>query len=411
LEVAPLRSKASDRSRKRSWLQVWVLLVLGALLFVALTIALRETFTSPHPGANDFYIPWRAVRALVVEGRNPYSPEVTRDIQQVLFGGPRPPGTHQYAFAYPLTVLPLLAPLAPLPYDWAEAIWVTLSMWALLGGLFLSLRVPDWSPRPLFMAVLAIWALLFYPAARALILGQIAAIVFFLATASIYLLHRGHPAWAGVALAATTIKPQMVVLLIPILLLWATERRQMIVWRTFAVTLAGMVLLPLLWLPTWPLDFVRAVTDYAGYVPVGSPVGIALSALPASGVMTIALDGALMALLAYGYWRERAHGTASLLWLASLAIVVGLLIVPRGGTTNQVLLIIPCMLATCWFVHRHRGPLMTSLILALLLVLPWLLFLATVQGNTEQVIMFVPLPFAVLLLLWPIRPGGRPCAS
>lgn len=410
MDVAPTRDEAPVRSNKRSWLRRGGLFLFWALFFVAVATALREAFTSSHPGANDFYIPWRAVRELAIEGRNPYSPAVTRDIQQVLFGGPRPPGAHQYAFAYPLTILPLLAPLAPLPYDWAEAIWLTLSLWALLGGFFLSLRVLDWSPRPLAMAALALWALLFYPAARALILGQIAAIVFFLAAASIYLLHRGHPAWAGVALAATTIKPQMVVLLIPLLLLWATERRQMIVWRTFALTLAGLVLLPLLWLPTWPLDFLRAVTDYAGYVPVGSPVGIALSFLPASGVLTFALDGVLLALLAYGFWRERAHGTSSLLRIASLSIVVGLLIMPRGGTTNQVLLVIPCMLATCWLVRRRRGPLTASVILALLLALPWLLFLITVQGNTEQDVMFVPLPFAVLLFLL-IRPGGRPCVQ
>ena len=382
--------------------------LLVSLLVVLAVLALHTLFTGPHPGANDFYIPWRATRALVVEGRNPYAPEVTRDIQQALFGGPRPPGTHQFAFAYPLTVLPLLAPFAPLPYDWAEAIWLTLLLGALLGGLFLTLRTVRWSPHPLVLAGLALWAILFYPAARALILGQIAVVVFLLVTLSLFLLHRGHLAWAGLTLAATTIKPQMVIFFLPALLLWGVNQKHWAMLRSFGLTLFGMIALPLLWLPTWPGEFAHAVTDYAGYVPVGSPVEVALARLPFNRGSTVVVNVLLLVLLAHQLWQERTGAEPNLLWIASLSIVVGLLIMPRGGTTNQVLLIIPCTLVAYWLTQRNRGPIVASILLTILTLAPWILFLITVQGNTAQDIMFVPLPFAVLLLLL-FRPGKQSC--
>ncbi len=387
-------------------------LCLLVTLCVALTVlAVHHLFTAPHPGANDFYIPWRAVRALVVEGRNPYSPEVTRDIQQVLFGGPRPPGTHQFAFAYPLTVLPLLTPLAPLPYDWAEAIWLTVLLGALLSGFFLALRAIDWTPRPLALAGLALWTIMFYPAARALIEGQLAAIVFFLVTLSVFLLRRGHMAWAGVALAAATIKPQMVIFFVPALLLWGMAQKHWVLLRSFGLTLLGMIVFPLLWLPNWPGEFAHAVTEYAGYVPVGSPVEVALAHLPFSRGATVVVDILLLALLAYQLWQEHTRAEPNLLWIASLSIIVGLLIMPRGGTTNQVLLIVPCMLVTYWLTQRNHGPIVASLLLTILTLAPWILFLSTVQGNTEQDIMFVPLPFTVLLLLLLFRPGKPLCVE
>ena len=51
--------------------------VLVSILVVLAVLAFRTLFTSTHPGANDFHIPWRATRALVVEVRNPSAPTVT----------------------------------------------------------------------------------------------------------------------------------------------------------------------------------------------------------------------------------------------------------------------------------------------------------------------------------------------
>ncbi|NOZ06780.1 MAG: DUF2029 domain-containing protein [Chloroflexi bacterium] len=379
------------------------LVLLVSLSMMLTALAIHRLFTGPHPGANDFYIPWRAVRALVVEGRNPYSPEVTRDIQQVLFGGPRPPGTHQFAFAYPLTVLPLLAPLAPLPYDWAEAIWLTVLLGALLGGFFLALRAIDWTPRPWALAGLATWTILFYPAARALILGQMAVIVFLLVALTLFLLRRGQWAGAGICLALTTLKPQMVALMVLLLLVWGAHQRM---WRFvggFLGTMVTMVVIPMLWLPTWPLDFIESTRAYAGYTENTSPVRVMLHLFGFFAPWwEIGLTVLLCLFLAREIWHSAHSSWYNLLPLTVLSLVVGLLIFPRTATTNQVLLIIPIL----WWVntvqHNPLWVLGAGLVLLALLIGGWTLFLATTQGSgSEALLMYAPFPWAALLLTIP----------
>ncbi len=377
--------------------------LLVSLVVVLTVLALHHLFTSPRPGANDFYIPWRAVRALVVEGRNPYSPEVTRDIQKELFGSPRPAGTHQFAFAYPLTVLPLLAPLAPLSYDWAEAIWLTALLGTLLGGLLLTLRAVRWAPRPFPLAGLALWTILFYPAARALLLGQLAVVVFFLAALTLFLLHRGHWTGAGVCLALTTMKPQMVAPMIVLLAVWAVHQR---VWHFvggFLGTMALTVIIPMLWLPTWPLDFLAGMRAYVGYTENTSPVRVTLDRFGLfAPLWEISLIGALCLFLTVAIWDSAQRSWSNLLPLAALALIIGLLVFPRTATTNQVLLIIPMF----WWINQVRHNASTSvgavLILLALLIGGWALFLSTAHSaGSESPLMYAPFPWVALLLTVP----------
>src|SRR5207237_517929 len=143
------------------------------LLAGGLSVAFYNNLTHSYPGANDFYIPWRASRELFVAGRNPYSAEVTRDIQIVLFGAPRRADEHQYAFAYPLPVSLLLSPLVRLPYDAAEAAWLSVCLILLL----LSVAALALPARPGRLLAFLAFGVLFYPAARSLILGQFAIVV------------------------------------------------------------------------------------------------------------------------------------------------------------------------------------------------------------------------------------------
>jgi len=387
-----------------NWPKVAAFTVIGLAVAATTASVLRFAYTAPHPGANDFYIPWHAVRALVIEGRNPYSAEVTRDIQEVLFGGPRPSGTHQFAFAYPLTVLPLLAPLAPLPYDWAEAIWLTLLLGALLGGTFLALRTVGWSPQPLALAGLVLWAILFYPAARALLLGQLAVVVFLLIALTLFLLQRRHWTAAGICLALATMKPQMVTLMILLLAAWAVHQRMWHFAGGFLGTMALLVTIPMLWLPAWPLDFLASMSAYVGYTENTSPVKVTIDLF---GLVApwweVGFAGALCLFLAVAVWDSARRSWANLLPLAALSLIIGLLIFPRTATTNQVLLIIPLL----WWVNevRLRNPLASAgggLVLLALLIGGWALFLRTAHSaGAESPLMYAPFPWVALLLTVP----------
>ncbi|HEX3585201.1 MAG TPA: hypothetical protein VH024_04360, partial [Candidatus Angelobacter sp.] len=70
---------------------------------------------SPRGNLSDLYPTWLGARELLLHRRDPYSAEVTREIQAGYYGRPidvsRPEDpTNQQAFAYPVYVAFLLAP-------------------------------------------------------------------------------------------------------------------------------------------------------------------------------------------------------------------------------------------------------------------------------------------------------------
>src|SRR5436190_15639292 len=76
---------------------------------------------SPRGNLSDLYPPWLGARELLLRGRDPYSAEVTADIQKGFWGrvvDPRNPNdpTDESRFAYPLYVVFLLAPTVALPF-------------------------------------------------------------------------------------------------------------------------------------------------------------------------------------------------------------------------------------------------------------------------------------------------------
>src|ERR1700683_3354014 len=75
----------------------------------------------PIGNNSDLYPRWLGARELLVHGRDPYSPAVTREIQTGFYGRPlnsQNPSdpTDQVAFAYPLYVAYLLTPTLTLPF-------------------------------------------------------------------------------------------------------------------------------------------------------------------------------------------------------------------------------------------------------------------------------------------------------
>ncbi len=75
---------------------------------------------SPRGNLSDLYPRWLGARELLLHGRDPYSAEVTREIQIGYYGevldGSRPDSPKdQQRFAYPVYVVFLLAPVIKIP--------------------------------------------------------------------------------------------------------------------------------------------------------------------------------------------------------------------------------------------------------------------------------------------------------
>ena len=74
----------------------------------------------PRGNLSDLYPRWLGARELLLRHRDPYSPEITREIQAGYYGRPLDPARagdpkDEEGFAYPVYVVFLLAPAIKLP--------------------------------------------------------------------------------------------------------------------------------------------------------------------------------------------------------------------------------------------------------------------------------------------------------
>src|SRR5258708_38668377 len=153
-----------------------IAVVLLSGFLVALTWAFYTFITVKYPGANDFYQRWRGARAFWVEGRDPYSQDVSRQVENDLYGHPYDPdpALDEYPgdFLYPFHAAVLLAPLAVLPFALASAIWFTLTASAIGLAFVVSADLFNWRlPFWLFLGGVG-WAPTLFPSLRGLFLGQ-----------------------------------------------------------------------------------------------------------------------------------------------------------------------------------------------------------------------------------------------
>jgi hypothetical protein len=385
-------------------------LILVAVIFVLLfaldVYAVYAVFTSHYPGANDFFSRWKGAEVFWREGLDPYSEETTLAIQEGIYGRPALPDEDPGPFAYPLYTVFLVAPLLPLSYAWAEAIWLVILQFSLISGVLLSLVLVDWRLPRWLVVLTALWSVAFYHSARTLFLGQFAGLVFFWTVGVFLTLKTRRDIVAGILLALTTIKPQMSFLLIPALLIWGVGQRR---WRflgSFVGTMAILLGASFLLLPGWLGEFVAQVLRYPSYTDIGSPVWILTHHyLPFLGTPGEVVISALLLLYLVIECRHLLRVQADserFLWLMGLILLVTNLVVLRTATTNYVVLYIPLFFVLKIAADRlPKAQLWLALFYLFSLVGLWALFLATVQGDYESPIMYLPLPLLLLFgLLW-----------
>lgn len=390
----------------RSSLNRLTLLLLALLLLVSNVVATHAFFTSRYPGANDFASRWAGARAFWRDGLSPYSDEATRQIQMLIYGRPIPPEEEQEfdpgPFAYPFYTVFLLWPLVYMPYAWAEAVWLVVLEVCLLAGLLFSLRIQGWSPPRWLLACTAVWAFLFYPAARALLLGQFAVFVFATIGATILALKVRSDTLAGVCLALSTVKPQMVFLLVPLVLWWAAREKRHRFTGSFLVCMA--VLAGVSWMiePGWLGAFLRQVARYPSYTAIGSPIWILVhTVFPALGTPgEWALSALVVAyFLGAAYLVLRQQDRELPQWIVGLCLIVTNLVAVRTATTNYVVLLVPMVMVFRALQRTgRRGAWLVLVVEAVLLVGHWVLFLATVVDKFEHPVVYLPLPLGLLFV-------------
>ena len=356
-------------------------------------------------------------RALLKDGISPYSDETAVRIQTLAYGRPAQPGEHELRVAYPLYSIIFFAPFALIDnYVLARAVWMTLLEVGLIALVFLSLRLASWKPAPLLLALLLVFSLFWYHGLRPLVNGNAVILVAVGLTAGLLALRAGSEELAGVLFAFTTIKPQVVVLVLAFVCIWGLFQGR---WRLLGWLVGTVALLAAsaaLIYPDWILQDLREVIRYPAYNPPGTPGAVFAQWWPAFGSRLGWALTAVISLLLLFEWRAALKSDArGMTWTFFLTLAAGQWIGIQTDPGNFVALFPALILALGLLAARWKRGAVAITIGSLVVLMAglWWLFLATLSYGDQPVqgpLMFFPLPAFVLVMLywvrwWAVRPS------
>ena len=338
---------------------------------------------TPRGNLSDLYPRWLGARELLLDGRNPYSPEVTREIQRGYYGRPLDPQLpgdpkDQQGFAYPAYVVFLLAPTVHFRFETVQAGFRWLLVGLAIASVLLWLRVLRWKPSFEATLIFIVLMLGWLPLVQGIKLQQLSLLVAGLLAACGACLAGGWFFCGGGLLALATIKPQLAWPLVLWLLAWTAND-----WRSRRRFVLGFGLVMLLLLvgaqlvlPGWLGMFAEAVGQYHRYTQNQSVLGVLFGSIAGR-----ILEVASVILCAVCLWRMRGEPASSAVFGRAFALVMALtvVVVPMFAPYNQVLLV-PALLALCWSESSGASVLpairLARGVGAILLVWPWIAALA-----------------------------------
>jgi hypothetical protein len=330
----------------------------------------------PQRNFSDLFPHWLGTRELLLRGRDPYSPEITREIQQGYYGRPidnrrSTDPIDEQRFAYPLFVVFLLAPTVGLPFGVVKVLFTVILFAVAIWSVVLWIRIIDLKTAQNGMLPYILLALATIPYAQGIQLQQFSVLVAFLLAATVYAFATERFVTAGILLAIATIKPQLSVYLIGCLLLWSVSR-----WRSrkpvaisFCILVAGFILASELLLPGWPSEFFASIQPYLRYTQATTGIHKLFGAMAGTIVLiSLAIVTALAA------WRAKSKPVDSDDFKLAISLVLAFtcISIPSLAPHNQVLLV-PAYLLLIKEGKRVRtgGRLARSLWLAAWLTLAW----------------------------------------
>jgi len=312
-------------------------------IFAPANTASAKQQNRPIGNNSDLYARWYGTRELLIHHRNPYSRNITREVQAGFYGRPldsqsASDPTAQEGFNYPLYTAFLLAPVAGLRFATAQMIVRWLLIFAASCSVPLWIRALGVRLRLPLVLVGMVLTAGSYPSVMEFYQQNLAAFVIFLLAVSMACVARGWLTLAGFLLALSTIKPEIAGLMVLWCLFWAAGqwKKRYALLASFSATLATLIVAAEIALPHWIARFLDVIREYQ----------ISDADLPISEVLLPRFAGklvtfSLICLLIVLFWRWKASeaGSEAFQWGIAWAAAVTLFVVPKLAAYNHFLLV------------------------------------------------------------------------
>ncbi|GAP15262.1 predicted membrane protein [Longilinea arvoryzae] len=397
-------------TRQRITLSQPVQRILAGLLFVFLVALLAVGIHAVMAGNTvgmDLHTFYLAARNVFVDHESPYAENVAVESQLSVLRRLATENDDQMAFVYPPYSLLPLAPLAGLPFDWAQAIWMA---FFIVGSVSAMLLV--FPRRPLLPAM---GVLLFYPFTFGIILGNfvnLVALVILVAISKVMIGSKPPKKWQiffGIFLAWATIKPQFFWLYLICILLASLKKRLWPLMISFGISLVGFFGISFLLVPNWPVLWLARVAKHVGYISKFPNITLFLNELrnPADArTLTIALIALFVGVTAWAllsWWKGRLSTLVLLAWVG----IATYLIHPRNFAYAQIAFLIPLLV---WAqTQKSQRSLPVILFYWGALILSWGIFFlgksASAGPLVEEWGLVAGCAWMFWLLVWP--PAGQ----
>ncbi|MDQ3705615.1 MAG: DUF2029 domain-containing protein [Chloroflexota bacterium] len=410
----------------------------GFVVALLLMLAWGATTDPRNDFAQNVWLPAR----LVLDGSNPYFPART-EVDAALGAYSSYFSTFnsgsQYHFIYPMWVALFTAPFAMLPLDLSTALWRALSLVLLVWACGSILRAGNrdlrkYTPAALAALGLVVLACIFFRAnVLNLYLGQFAVIELGLLAAIWSWLVRSVPnaasrwPWgdmlAGLGLAVLAVKPHSVGLVVVLLGLWAISRRRFVIPVSAVVSLAALLIVPLVAYPTSLGDFLSIVVggQASSQAPVSASVwGVSYALLGEQGpwvAVSLALSVLGVGLLLPRWWRDFTDSSSVVPLSLPLTLCVNSVISPYLLGYEHVLLLMPALVLLSGLGLPVPGgesaeTEATSRKLLRTGIFLWLLVLPLANGILHQAAQseypLILVSSVMLAICWAVRPANIP---
>jgi hypothetical protein len=276
----------------------------------------------------------------------------------------------------------ILLPFTLFPFEQAAYFWLLTNILVLSASAFLLWKDVK---RKIWIPLVAVFA--FPMTLLSLYVGQINTLILFGLAVFISLKKPEHQYLRGIGLALTTIKPHLVILTLPLIILDCIYKKQWKILIGFFGSLLVCSIILFAFYPSWPISFWNLIS---------------------SGMSTIRETPTLSGLIAYTtgqpwgkwlwipglilssiiWWRRKEHLDQNEMIIIS--IIMGLLISPVGWSYDQIVLLIPMLLLLGNLLNNKISITLRIKTILLLIIIYIISFFMRILNLNEVMFFWIP---------------------
>lgn len=252
---------------------VCICLILILLVFWVNYLIAKFTY-----GGDDFLINWQAARSLIRDGTNPYSSKALQQYAKMANENNILPVERNYRFSNPMfSLLPYMPFSLSSDFTFARAAWLVIQeMSAIITGLLI-VKIFKWNLSTKQLIVLCSFSLLFFFSVLNLISSTIYLMFNLILIMVIYLLIAEKHEIAGILFALLTLQLRIFIFPIVALVAYIIKQKAWSFFIWFLITFFLITTISLLWIPDWPLPYIKELLTfpyYANLLPPGDSLSV-----------------------------------------------------------------------------------------------------------------------------------------